>query len=378
MSNTESFFSTSVQQQTASKPEPGWPRAVALTISFLCFLVGFWAAREGLENELGADKVLYSWGIAVVVLLSLSLTYMSAVEDFKDKGRVALLLFMLFAAVTFSFNLNAFLTNNLAQGWIKTELNDYIQNLDRFKSNAEKAVSDLQDGTREVNARLLLESLVDEVKAGGVGPKARKTIGDLQGIYNINIRISSDCDADRKLSQGKINECITQVEKYRDAWLRAKKVQKSLTDQQSQVFKSILEDIQKLKSDSEKKLKPIVDMPIEKSPERLPDKYQGEFINPFRRHCDSIYQNVVEADESAGLKVDVSEENVFCKEKWFELRNEGVGKIGFLFSDAIYREGTGFWIFIALLIDFIIPLSLYLLVYKREKKKHVPFFSKAT
>ncbi|MDR2626331.1 MAG: hypothetical protein LBC37_08370 [Zoogloeaceae bacterium] len=362
-------------------------RGIALIVSFLCFVFGFWTAGNGLQKAfpVGLTEQL-AWMLAAIIVLMVTGSYTAAVLDFRGKRRLALAFFLLFAFVTFTFNLNSLYINATAKSWVREELSTYIQNVDRFYNAASKASDDARIGIINFNASKDIASVLTQIGRGGKGPEARRQLAKLHKDYGFEIPDFKDCEPDRrKLTKSQIAECVEDYDGHLKRELSALALRYTKLNVDDDISRAV-DGVARLKREAEEKLKPIVD---EGKAELLPKDFNTEHLIPFRTACDEFDKAVrqgLEKNQPVGAKTpdkadgadakdDASGGASICEPQWLaKSPNENLGSLPFLFSQAIWREGALFWIFLVSLIDFIVPLALYLLVHKKSEEKPIKFF----
>lgn len=340
-------------------------KIAAWLLSLIVFGVGFWHAHLGMKEMKPFQSEYGSLLIAAIILLLTLITYWFAVNGKKT----ALIFYSICALSFFVLNLNYFYPAYMAKTLIQNEastLNDILQKYVNGTSSIQDsensaAVSDY------LNLISLKDQIITEINNKGYGPKARKRTNDFNEIsskYSVTAieepsfgKVTNNVD-DAKRQREQIEPLFEQALStlmlkgilnvndpglFREGTKELGEIQKKYTV----ILNSISSDnstIYKLDSiTGYKNINNIV-----------------KFVGEFNTAIDKVN------------KGNNKQENILPRlDEDAHPRADKLGKIKHTITsitERINEIDTWAIIFLCLLIDFIVPLSIYLLIKKKENE----------
>lgn len=325
-----------------------WEKIVALLASFICFAIGGWHTAKGLEHYDFFSSKYGSYLIAGMIIALLSTFYASAVKGSFS----SLLIYIVFASVTFICNVNWFYPHEQGDALIRQELRGHDAAFIALKEAVAKQVQkeDIDPFKKKIEG--MISELQAQVRDHGCGPLAEEKLVAIEKTLDI--------------------PQITRLKnaKGRDEWNKAadeygeilnKALSAALSEKAAQdnaLNKNTLIEMVKTKQENfSKRIKDTLT-----SPDRLhvPPPYVEEIVMAHHEICQ-------QAEALAGKET----MSTVCDAN-YSSANKDIGRFSHTFasvSENFANGGTKMILFFVFLIDYFIPLSLYFLT---RPKKDLP------
>lgn len=321
-------------------------------VSFIFFLVGFYHTGQGLQSYKVLGMEYGSYLISFGILMLMVISYTKAVTGSK----LALALYVLFALVNFTCNLNSFYPNDQGEFLYKKELEEKKLALTAYQSEIDKKFINKNVLDRVRSAENLLSQLSEQILDGGFREKSNLVVDQIEDVLGLNRGSIT------RLSAGNGNYDYERIADTYNNIIgdRVKKYMAANGFNSSAIKKA---------SDLKSQYTPLLDKKI-KNPFPLIDRENLQNI----RTSDYLIRDLVSKmknlrleaqDEAKALKINLN----LPEQKY---KNDEFGKFSHTFRairENTSEAGTWYVIIICLLIDFIIPISMYFLIRKKDGEK---------
>ena len=337
----------------------------AWILSAIVFFVGFWHAHLGMKEMKPFQSEYGSLLIAAIILLLTFITYWFAVNGKKT----AIIFYSICALSFFVLNLNYFYPAYLAKTLIQNEASTLNEILQKYV-NGTSSIQDSENSeavSDYLNLISLKEQIINEINNKGFGPNARaltSEFNDISSKYSVAEikqpsygRVTSDSD-NAKLQREKIeplfekalsNLLLKGILNVNDPGLFAEGTKELavLQEKCTEILNNISSD-----NTTNYKLDSI-------------ERYENvnnivKFVGEFNTAIDKVN------------KGNNKQENILTRlDEDAHPRANKLGKIKHTITsiaERIKEIDTWAIIFLCLLIDFIVPLSIYLLIKKKENQ----------
>ncbi|MCF2221087.1 hypothetical protein H9Q08_17510 [Chryseobacterium sp. PS-8] len=326
-------------------------------VSFIFFLIGFYHTGQGLQSYQVLGMKYGSFIISFGILMLMIISYTKAVSGSK----LALMFYVLFALVNFTCNLNSFYPNDQGEYLYKKELEEKKLAITGYQSEIDKAFLNKSVMDKSKTAENFLGQLSEQIMDGGFKDKSKALVKMIEGTLDladgsITLLSSGNNQTDyANIAHKYISIIGDKINKYKES---------------HGATNPLINDIANLKEVYVQLLdKKIKDPHPFINHENTEDKATSDFL--LRDLVSKMENFKVAADESA-KKYNL---NLHLPKQVY-INNE-FGKFSHTFrsiGENTSQAGTWYVIAICLLIDFIIPLSMYFLIRKKEgEESNNPF-----
>jgi hypothetical protein len=309
----------------------------------LCFLIGFWHTGKGLAQFNILDLKWGSFIVAAMLLIFLVMAYAKAVAG----SQAGLWIYLFFALVTFVCNVNSFYPNYRGDALVRDELKEHQQALNDLRDNTDTAY---RSEKREKFIQMVesqTQQVEDQIKREGYGPLTRKAVGQLESLLSINP--GSITPLNRGRTQEEWNSDAVATAGYFRAALKANLEgdkyagKRDLVRDTRQLPETYIADIGKV----------LKDRAALKSP---PQPLVDNIVRDYQEACGRAH-SFAKPDQP------------FNCDRAYNSQNKEIGTFSHTFSSTwkTLSDGGTLWVLIiALFLDFICPLAIYILVKRRR------------
>jgi hypothetical protein len=310
-------------------------------LSFIIFVFGFYHTGKGLAEFNAFGGGYGGFIFALAILIAITLCFKSAI-----KGSIAALIFyLLFALCNSTANYNYFYPHYMGSKLVKAELVEKEKALNSLKEKITIAFSDKATEGLKNDVLSKLGELKAQIIDKGFFIKSQDKLKEIETLLGSQIT---------KLSKGNgQNDWNTLANRY-DTLVRSALAAK-ISHTNYNENESLIQEAEKAVETFAPKLKVGIDNP-EPVNERI--KLLNDIAKSYNMLCDKASQLAINKSK-------------FSCSSQMQVENEELGRFSHTFSSTkkhIGEANTIIIIIICLLIDFLIPLALYKLLYSTIKK----------
>lgn len=326
-------------------------KKLAIAAACIAFLIGWYHTGQGLEGY----KILGGWYggyvIATMILIMMIIAYSTAVYG-AGKG---LLIYCILALITFACNLNSFYPNYRADALIRDELRQHRNGLGELREWVSTKFLDPEAEELKATVANLRKQLVEQCNQGGTGPGTNEILRRLEAALGREItRIRYTADEAQMCGEryGQIIDEALNAKLVEDKYLDKEKI----TRYSAEVY-----DIYDPKIETSLKDKTaFVKVP----------SYVEQLVEDRNSICNSIeeiskrepQQPVEDSDEPEREPCDVMAVSA----------NKDINTFSHTFRsiwETLSDGGTLFILIIAFMVDFVVPVFIYILAVGGFKKR---------
>jgi len=346
-------------------PELKRNRLFAAIAAFICFLIGWHSTGKGIAATGILGTEYGGFAIATVLLIVMVLAYWVALQGYRN----ALVIYLVLACVSFACNLNWFYPNYYKDDFIRRELRDHLNNLANLRDGIKSELGAGEIVNVYASVMGNLSSLQEQIKQGGYGTETEKILDNIDHELGL-----TGNDKITRLSRSKSqSEHDAAAEKYKDividklaAHLAKRgfnfKTKVGLIDESDNIYQNYAKQIDVTLKTSEK---------LERPPyiEKLTEQYRD--ICKREKAYEQTKMDAVAKDNNDVAAIEsLKKFAVKCNENYTSPTKD-FGTFTHTFKSVwnTLSEGSTWAILMLIaLVDFIIPLALYLLVHGNKKR----------
>lgn len=316
---------------------------LGIASAVIFFLVGWFHTGLGLQKYQILGSEYGGFLVATGFLFIMIIGYSMAVAGSKT----ALFLYLTFAFVTMLCNLNSFYPNYRADTLVREELRGHRASLVDIRENIKNRFYDTRLHSLAKDVRGKKEQLTSNIRQLGFGPRSEETLKQIEELLGTTFT--------RKLrgrDQSEWNATATEYDNFVE-----KALQKKLGDNRFDQKNELLSFSEEHYSVFNEKIDTSLN---EKTTFKKSPDYVENIVKSYRDLC----------KRAVALAIDDDLKRPFtgCTEL-YESSNVEIGAFGHTFKSiwqTLSNGGTIAVLIICLVIDFIVPLALYLLIRRRD------------
>jgi hypothetical protein len=320
---------------------------LAMGAATICFLIGWFHTGQGLANYRVLGTEYGGFVLATGVLCIMILAYNKAIKG----SLVGLGFYLLCAIITFICNLNSFYPNYRANALIREELREHRTNLGELRESIKSEFQDVQLNALAESVRSKSKQLQAQCRQRGFGPLTEEVLKSIEaelGRRITRLRLGTN--------QAEWDSCAERYEVIIEDELMAKLKENRYSEK--------LEDIRHAEEYYVLYSQKIDDTLADRTElKRVPDYVEG-LVKGYRDSCKKATSLIASERKEQTAPASASNELPLCDQAYAS-PNVEMGTFSHTFKSIWATRGDGgTWtvILIALFIDFLMPLALYLLV----------------
>ena len=312
---------------------------LALAAATICFLVGWYATGHGLAKYGLLGTEYGGFVLATGLLLLMVLSYREAIRGSK----VGLVFYVVFAIITFLCNLNSFYPNYRADALVRQELRTHRTKLADLRESVKTRFIDVQLDKLAADVRSKSRQVQEQIRQRGLGPRAEDDLKQIEAMLGTTLtRLKyGSTQAEYDGVAAKYNELV-------EGALRARLKENRYLDKLAEIRNS--EEYYDVFS------KKIDDTLSDRTDLKAVPGYIEDLIKGYRDTCQRAAAMAVAEDPKKPFGA--------CDPAYTSSNGE-LGTFSHTFKSAWETKtdgGTLAVVLIAVFIDFVFPLALYMLV----------------
>lgn len=337
-------------------------KIIGWIISSIFFLIGFYHTGMGLQQYNILGWQYGSFILAFGILLMILLAYSKAIKGLK----IALALYLFFALVNFICNLNSLYPNEMTNILFLEELQNKKEEIESLTSRVKTASYSITESEVRKDIASEINSLTAQIRDRGYSSKSQEIVRRIESKLGLN--------------PGDITD-LTRGETNHDWELRA--------DNYKEIINKFLDAyLEKKKNNS--------DNPIVTIMTKMESKYITQINNQIKLLSgqgnliknDSLFSTTKQLlinvtndlnSNCAAINAIVAKSNKNFKCENYQFKNADMFRFSHTFKSIFsHLNNTGTWLVIAicLIIDFIIPLAMYLLLVNKTENNEDDWLSR--